>query len=159
MTLDAALRQQLSRLLDWQDSHVGFDKAIADIPPDLRGQKPAGLPYSPWRLLEHLRITQRDILDFCVKPDYRELHWPRDYWPASDAPPSASAWDDSIRQFREDRQALQQLAQDTSVDLTARVPQGNGQTFLRELVLVADHNAYHVAELVVVRRLLGIWHP
>jgi hypothetical protein len=157
MSSDALLREQLGRLLAWEDAHVGFDTAVADIPPALQGRKPPGLPYSPWQLLEHLRRAQRDILDFCRNSNYQELNWPDDYWPPSPAPPSPAAWDESIRQFREDRTALQQLAMDPNVDLAARIPHGNGQTYLREVVLAADHAAYHMGELVVVRRLLGIW--
>ncbi len=157
MTDDRAVRTSLSRLQDWEDAHVGFDRAVADIPPDLRGVAPAGLPYSPWQLLEHLRRTQRDILEFCIDPAYEERRWPDDYWPPSAAPPSPGAWDDSIRQFHEDRTALQRLAEDPSRDLTAAIPHGQGQTYLREVVLAADHTAYHVGELIVVRRLLGIW--
>ena len=156
---DAALREQLARLLAWEDAHAGFDAAIGDIPPDRRGTQPAGLPYSPWQLLEHLRRTQRDILEFCRNPDYKELSWPDDYWPTTAAPPSPAAWDDSVRAFREDRQSLQQLAADPKVDLMARIPHGQGQTYLRELVLAADHAAYHIGQLVVVRRLLGVWNP
>lgn len=153
-----AIRQHLGRLLAWEDAHVGFDKAVADVPTKFRGKQPAGAPYSPWQLLEHLRLTQHDILDFCRNPDYEELDWPNDYWPTSSDPPTAKAWDDSIRQFREDRKALQRLAADPTVDLTARIAHGDGQTYLRELVLAADHAAYHIGQLVVIRRLLGIWN-
>lgn len=154
---DALLREQLATLLAWEDAHVGFDTAIADVPSELQGVPPSGLPYSLWQLLEHLRRTQKDILDFCRNANYRELRWPDDYWPPTPSPASAAAWEDSIRQFREDRKALQLLAADPKVDLAARIPHGSGQTYFRELVLAADHVAYHVAELVVVRRLLGIW--
>ena len=154
---DRAIRDLLTRLLDWEDAHAGFDHAIEGIPPDVRGTAPAGLPYSPWQLLEHLRRTQRDILEFCVDANYRERRWPDDYWPQAAGPPDAAAWDESIRQFREDRAALQRLAGDPSIDLSAAIPPGQGQTYLRELVLAADHCAYHVGELIVVRRLLGIW--
>ena len=154
---DALLREQLGRLLAWEDAHVGFDTAVDGISAELRGQRPSNLPYSPWQLVEHLRVTQRDILEFCRNPNYQELKWPDDYWPPSAAPPSPAAWDESIRQFRQDRKALQQLAADRQVDLAARIPHGDGQTYLRELVLAADHAAYHIGELVVVRRLLGIW--
>jgi DinB superfamily len=159
MESDRPLRAQLSRLLAWEDSHVGFDKAVAGIPENLRGTAPQGLPYSPWQLLEHLRRTQRDILEFCVNSNYQELHWPDDYWPPTTGPDSPTAWDDSVRQYGEDRKALQRLAEDPKVDLFARIPHGQGQTYLRELILVADHTAYHLGELVVVRRLLGIWKP
>ena len=157
MNSGAALRDQLARLLAWEDAHVGFDTAIAGIPRDVRAKQPSSLPYSPWQLLEHLRRTQRDILEFCRNPNYQELNWPDDYWPSSPAPPSPAAWDESIRQFREDRKALQQLASDPKMDLATGIPHGDGQTYLRELALAADHAAYHIGELVVVRRLLGIW--
>jgi DinB superfamily len=156
MNEDSAIRDHLARLLAWEDAHVGFDRAVHGIPPALRGKRPSKLPYSAWQLVEHLRITQRDILDFCREPNYQERKWPDDYWPAS-AAPSGKAWAASIQQFRADRQALQRLAQDLAIDLTARIPHGSGQTYFRELVLAADHAAYHVAELVVLRRLLGIW--
>lgn len=156
MSSDASLRELLSRLLAWEDAHVGFEAAVADIPADLRGKQPSGLPYSPWQLVEHLRRTQHDILEFCRNPNYQELKWPDDYWPPSPGP-APGAWNESIGQFRKDRSALQQLAADPKVELAARIPHGNGQTYLRELVLAADHAAYHVGQLVAVRRLLGIW--
>jgi hypothetical protein len=157
MTAHDALRQLLARLLEWEDAHTGFDAAVANLPPPLRGTAPAGLPYSPWQLLEHLRLAQHDILDFCVNPGYRQLQWPDDYWPPSPVPPSTAAWDDSVKQFRQDRAALQRLVGDPAVDLSARIPHGGGQTYGREVVLAADHAAYHVGQLVVVRRLLGCW--
>jgi uncharacterized damage-inducible protein DinB len=157
MTLDALVRDHLAHLLSWEDAHVGYDRAVADIPPDLRGRRPATLPHSLWDLAEHLRIAQHDILDFCRNPDYRELAWPGDYWPASPAPADDDAWDASLRRYRQDRRELQQLAADPAIDLAARIPHGTGQTYLRELLLVADHAAYHVGQLVLVRRALGIW--
>ena len=159
MTNETEVREHLRKVLNWQEAHVGFDAAVAGIPPSSRAEKPAQLPYTPWQLVEHLRITQHDILDFCRNPKYEEIKWPDDYWPSSAAPPSDAAWDKSLEQFRKDREAMQQLAADPSIDLTARIPHGNGQTYLREILLVADHTAYHIGELVVVRRLLGIWKP
>jgi hypothetical protein len=156
MTSDAAIRDHVARLLSWEDAHVGFDAAVAGVPPEIRGRQPSGL-HSPWQLLEHLRITQADILDFCLNSDYKEMRWPDDYWPESPTPPSADAWDDSIKQFRKDRKALQRLAADPEIVLEARIPHGTGQTYLRELLLTADHSAYHVGQLVLVRRLLGAW--
>lgn len=156
MDVDTAVRKQLANVLTWRDAHVGFDKAIEGIPVHARGKRPSGLPYSAWQLLEHMRIAQRDILDFCRNPDYEELNWPDDYWPHAPEPPTASAWDESVRQFREDRAAMQKIATETA-DLLAKIPHGSGQTYLREVLLVADHNAYHVGELVLLRRLLGIW--
>lgn len=151
------LRAHLQKLLDWQDAHVGFDAAVDGIAPELRGAVPAGLPYSAWQLVEHLRLCQEDILDFCRNPAYAEKEWPDDYWPGAAAPPSASAWQKSIAAFRKDRDELKRLAADPGVDLFARIPHGSGQTILRELLLVADHNAYHVGQLVAVRRALGAW--
>lgn len=155
-TMDA-LRDHLARVLDWHDAHATFEQAVADVPPRLRGARPEGLPYSPWQLLEHLRLAQHDILDFCVNPEYTELSWPADYWPRDAAPPSSAAWDKSVAAFRKDREALQALARNPDIDLFAAIPHGTGQTYLRELLLAADHAAYHVGELVIVRRLLGAW--
>ena len=158
VTQDAPYRELLARLLAWEDAHVGYDAAVAGIPTGLRGELGPGLPYSPWQLIEHLRITQHDILDFCRNPDYEEREWPKDYWPASAKPPTEAAWNESVAAFRRDREALQKLAADTSIDLTARSPHGSGQTYARELVLVADHASYHVGQLVLVRRALGTWN-
>ena len=154
---DTALRAQLARALGWDEAHAGFDRVVDGISPDSRGRVPPGLPYSPWQLLEHLRLTQEDILDFCRNPNYREITWPDHYWPKSPAPPSATAWAESVGRIREDRAALEALARDRSVDLTARIPHGGGQTYLREILLVIDHTAYHMGELIVARRLLGAW--
>ena len=112
MASEEAIRQQVGRLLAWEDAHVGFDTVIDGLPEALRGKKPDALPYTPWQLLEHLRRTQSDILDFCRNPDYRELEWPADYWPKEAEPPAPGAWDESVAQFRQDRTALQQLAVD-----------------------------------------------
>jgi DinB family protein len=157
MESSALLRQHVIKLLDWQDAHVGFDAAIDGIPKSLRGTTPEGLPYSPWQLLEHMRLTQHDILEFCRNPDYAERHWPDDYWPSSPTPPKPGAWQESIAGFHADLNALKQLAGDPEVNLFDRVPQGEDQTYLRELLLVADHNAYHLGQLVAARRSLGIW--
>jgi uncharacterized damage-inducible protein DinB len=157
MTQIDALRAQLAAILDWPDAHATFDAAVADVPPEMRGRQLDGLPHSLWQLVEHLRITQWDILDFCRNPDYQEIRWPDDYWPASAGPPSPDAWDETLRGYRADREALRAMAADASLDLFARIPHGSGQTYLRELLLVADHTAYHVGQIVAVRRLLGIW--
>ena len=153
---DDPLRAHLSRLLDWEDAHVGFERAVAGLPVPLRGRTPAGGAHSPWQLLEHLRICQRDILDFCVNPRYVEKKM-EEYWPSSAAPPSKKAWDESVAAFRHDLAQLKGLAGNPSVDLFARISHGSGQTCLRELLLVADHNAYHVGQLVAARRALGSW--
>lgn len=151
------LRAQLVRLLTWGDAHVDFAAAVQGIPAELRGRRPPGLPHSPWEILEHLRLAQRDILEFCRDPRYTEPKWPDEYWPGSAEPPDDDAWDRAVARFLEDREALASLARDATLDLFGAVPQGTGQTYLRELLLVADHNAYHLGELVAVRRLLDAW--
>ena len=151
------LREQLARLLDWQEAHVGFDKAVEGIPPDRRGAHAAGFEHSPWELVEHMRIAQEDILDFCVNANYlHAMTWPDDYWP-KDPNPDEAAWQESLAMFVRSREKLKQLARDVK-DLTALVPTGKAnQTYLRAILLVADHTAYHVGQLVAVRRALGIW--
>jgi len=156
-TAERALRAQLAKLLDWEDAHAGFDKTVKGIAPRFRGVVPDGLPYSAWQLVEHLRIAQADILEFCRRPAYRDKKWPDDYWPPAARPASGSAWARSIAGFRRDRKALQRLATDPKIDLFATIPHGSGQTCLRELLLAADHTAYHVGQIVIVRRALGIW--
>ncbi|GAA4833440.1 DinB family protein [Algivirga pacifica] len=151
------IREHIVRLLSWEEAHVGFESTIEDIPEELRGKTVENFPHSLWQLLEHIRICQWDILDFCINPEYQEMEWPKDYWPTSPTPPSSQAWDESIRQVLADREALKQLAVDPQVDLTSEIPHGDGQTYYRELLLVADHNAYHVGQLAMLRRLLGIW--
>jgi uncharacterized damage-inducible protein DinB len=158
MDKDIVLRKHVQKLLDWQDAHASFDSAIEGVPEELRGVKPKGLPYSLWQLLEHLRVCQFDILDFCRNPKYKEPKFPDDLWPKSSEPPNADAWKKSVSAFRKDREDLKELTSDNNLDLFSKIPHGSGQTYLRELLLVADHNAYHVGEMVAVRRLLGIWH-
>jgi uncharacterized damage-inducible protein DinB len=153
------LRQQLVRSLDWEEAHVGFDKAVRGIPPELRGARAAGFEHSPWQLLEHLRAAQHDLLDFCLNKEYsHSLKWPDDYWPANPAPPNEDAWSETVGKFETDRSRLKELAGDAQIDLFAPVPTGKRQqTYLRAILLVIDHNAYHVGQLVAVRRALGIW--
>jgi len=156
-SLTDPLRQHIADLLVWEEAHVGFDKAVKGITPRYRGAVPDGLPHSPWQLLEHLRIAQADILEFCRSSRYKAKKWPDDYWPVSPKPPNAAAWTRSIAAFRRDRAALQRLARNPKIDLFARIPHGTGQTYLRELLLIADHTAYHAGQLVIVRRALGDW--
>ncbi|MGH9441955.1 MAG: DinB family protein [Thermoanaerobaculia bacterium] len=151
------IREQLVRVLSWGDAHVDFDRAIRGVPAKLRGVRRKNLPYSLWQLLEHLRLAQRDILDFCRDPDYRAPKWPDDYWPARPAPPNARAWRNSVAAYRKDRRALERLAADPKVKLASRIPRGSGQTYLREVLLAADHAAYHLGEIIALRRLLGAW--
>jgi len=137
-----------------QGAHLNFDEAVAGFPVELRGVKPKGAPHTPWQLLEHLRLAQWDILDFSRNPAYREMKFPDDYWPKTEAPPDAAAWDRSIEQFRRDLKSMEELISDPRLDLTARIPHGQGQTLLREALLVADHNAYHLGQLVFARKTL-----
>jgi len=157
MSDERDIRDLLARTLAWEDAHVGFEAAVADIPADLRGKRPNGVGQSVWELVEHLRRAQHDILDFCRNAEYQELEWPADYWPPTPDPPDPGAWDESITQFKEDRKALQDLALDGKTPLTAKIPHGSGQTYAREYLLAADHAAYHIGQIVLVRRLLGIW--
>ena len=156
---ESRLRDQLARALDWEEAHVGFDKAVEGVPADKRGARPAGFEHSPWQLLEHMRIAQEDILDFCVNANYvHSRHWPDDYWPKDPAPPDPRAWDASIAAFKRDRERMQRVARVTT-DLYGSVPTGDAkQTYLRAVLLVTDHNAYHLGQLVEVRRALGIWN-
>jgi len=157
MSHDCALRDHLLYLLRGGGAHLDFDTAIADLPANLRGGKPSGLPHTPWRLLEHLRICQWDILEFSRNPKHVSPSFPSGYWPAGDAPPDDAAWDLSAAAFRADLIAMQDLVADPATDLFAPIPHGDGQTILREALLVADHNSYHLGQLVTVRRLLGAW--
>jgi hypothetical protein len=152
------LRDHLLYLLRGGGAHLNFDAAVADLPPQLRGAKPAGQPHTPWRLLEHLRIAQWDILEFSRNPRHVSPPFPQGYWPAGDAPPDEGAWDRSVAAFRADLKAMQDLVADPATDLFAPILHGEGQTILREALLIADHNAYHLGQLVLVRRLLGAWH-
>lgn len=154
---DKALRQHVLYLLRGGGGHLDFEKAIADLPANLRGAKPAGVPFTPWTLLEHLRIAQWDILEFSRDAKHVSPDWPRGYWPAGDAPPNEAAWEESLRAFRSDLKAMQKLVASPKTDLLAKIPHGEGQTILREALLVADHNAYHLGQLVLLRRLLGAW--
>jgi hypothetical protein len=155
---DSAVREHVLYLLKGGGAHVGFEKAIDDLPENRRGAKVEGLPFSPWRLLEHLRIAQWDILEFSRDARHVSPSWPDGYWPETDAPPSEEAWDNSVARFRSDLKSMERLVSNPKTDLYAKIPHGDGQTILREALLVADHNAYHLGQLVILRRLLGSWH-
>ena len=159
MATSDPLRTQLVRLLEWDEAHVGFDKAVSGLPVEHRGSRPAGFEHSIWQLVEHLRLAQDDLLRFAVDPKYvHAMKWPDDYWPANPAPQSAAAWVKSLEDFAHDRDRLKKAIEDESVNLFAVVPTGTGQqTVLRAILLVADHNAYHVGQIVSVRRALGSW--
>jgi hypothetical protein len=157
MATSKALRDEVAWLLKGGHAHVGFKKAVARMPEAVQGKKPGGAPYSPWQQLEHLRISQRDILEYIRNPKYVSPAWPADYWPVA-APPNREAWGKSVRAFEADLRALEAMAEDPVTDLFARVPSDpDGPTTLHELLLVADHNAYHLGQLIVLRRMLGAW--
>ena len=155
---DSALRRHLLELLKAGNAHATIQDAIHDVPAELRGQRPNGAPHSPWELLEHMRIAQWDILEFSRNPKHESPKFPDGYWPKSPEPPDAKAWDRSVHSFRQDLESLCALVADESTDLYTRIPHGDGQTVLREALLTADHNAYHLGQLVLVRRLLGSWN-
>jgi hypothetical protein len=157
MSGDQALREHLVGLLTGSHAHVNFEDAIKGLPVLLRGKRPKGGQHSPWEIVEHLRIAQWDILEFSRDAKHKSPEWPVGYWPGKAAPPDEKTWDKSVRAFRKDLKAMSDLVADTSTDLFARIPHGDGQTILKEALLTADHNAYHIGELVLVRRLLGAW--
>ena len=154
---DASPRQHLIELLRGGHAHANFDKAVADFPAQLRGKKPKGSPYTAWQLLEHLRIAQWDILEFSRDAKHVSPKWPDGYWPEKPAPPSPAAWNKCIGQFRTDLAEMEKLVADKKHDLFKPFPWGDGQTLMREALLVADHNAYHIGQLILLRRVLGAW--
>ena len=154
---DRALREHLLELLRGKSAHVDFHRATADLPEHLRAVRPPGADYSAWELLEHLRIAQWDILEFSRHAKHVSPAWPEGYWPASPEPPTPAQWERSLKTFRDDLKAIEDLVADPATDLYARIPWGDGQTILREALLVADHNAYHVGQIVMVRKMLGAW--
>jgi hypothetical protein len=156
MNNDAAVREHLLWLLKGGHAHIGFDAAVRGWPAPLRGKKPRGAAHTPWEVLEHMRIAQWDILEFSIDPKHVSPEFPAGYWPATAAPPSGAAWARSVRAFRSDRAAIVKLVEDPATDLYARLPHGDGQTLLREVLLVADHNAYHLGELLALKRMLGV---
>jgi hypothetical protein len=154
------LRKELLALLNGGQAHATFDEAVKDFPEVHRGTIPDGLPYSAWQLLEHIRITQHDILQFSAPPTggYQPIEWPAAYWPQSSGPSSVHAWDASIAAVHKDRETFEELISKPEADLYKPFRWGEGQNLLREALLIADHTAYHVGELIMLRRLLGIWH-
>jgi hypothetical protein len=149
-----SLRKHMAEMLRMKGAHLNLEEALSDFPVAMRGAKPPGAPHTAWQLLEHMRIAQEDILDFSRNPKYKHKKWPDDYWPATDAPPDDEAWESSIQQFQKDLKDMQELVADTTHDLLAKIPHGTGQTLLREALLVADHNSYHLGQLVFLRKTL-----
>jgi hypothetical protein len=151
------LREHVLYLLNGGGAHARFDDVVKNWPEELRATKPNGLPHSAWMLLDHLRLAQWDILEFSRSSRHTSPEWPKGYWPKTEAPPNPAAWNKSVQQFRKDLKSMQALVANPKTDLYARIPWGDGQTILREALLLADHNAYHLGQLVDVRRLLGAW--
>ena len=157
MAESEALRQHVLDLLRGRNAHADFDTVVADFPSRLRSMKPPGAPHTAWQLLEHMRLAQWDILEFSRDAKHKSPAWPQGYWPKTEAPPNAAAWNNSLRSFRADWKAMAKLVADKKTDLFAKIAHGTGQTILREALLVADHNAYHLGQMVLLRRLLGAW--
>lgn len=159
--LKPELLKQISALLRGGQAHASFDDVVAEMPAELRGVVPDRLPYSAWQLVEHMRITQRDILNFSAPPTggYHVVRWPEDYWPKSAEPPTPDAWDRTVAAIRADREQFEHLLARPEADLIKPFRWGDGQNLLREALLIADHTAYHLGELLVLRRLLGAWNP
>ena len=158
MTTDAA-RRQLLHLLDGVGAHMPFEEAVADFPDEGMNAFPPNVEYTPWHIVEHLRITQRDMLDYVKGPDYPRLDWPADYWPARDATTTREGWDASVRAFLADRAELRAIAADPSRDLDAVIAWTKGHTIFRCVRIIGDHNAYHVGEFAVLRQVMGTWPP
>jgi hypothetical protein len=154
---DQALRQQLVSLLRGGEAHAKFADVIKSFPPKLRGVTPEKMPHSAWMLLEHIRIAQWDILEFSRNPKHKSPKWPDEYWPKRPAPPTSAAWNKSIQKIRQDLKAMEHLVTNRKTDLFAPIPWGDGQTILREALLLADHNAYHLGQMLDLRRILGAW--
>ena len=151
-------QQIVASSLDWEQAHANLDSALDGLAPADRGRRAEGHPHSVWQLVEHIRIAQHDLLDFCINPEYsHDMKWPDDYWPKDAAPASDAAWNESVAKIRRDRDALAALTTSCKVDLTAKIPHGTGQTYLRTILVAADHASYHIAQIVDVRRFTGTW--
>lgn len=152
-------RDITANALDWHEAHAPFESAATNLPANLRGRRPENFPHSPWELVEHIRRTQGDLVDFMENEKYVAPSWPDDYWPPEPDPPTPEAWNDCLEAVRRDRKHLQEITTREGLDLTARIPWGDGQTYLRTILVAIDHTAYHTGQLVDVRRLLGAWPP
>ena len=157
MRNDKSLREHLVQLFKGDNAHLNFEAAIKALPRNVRGKTPEGAEHSPWQLLEHMRLAQWDILEFARNPDHVSPAFPEGYWPKSQTPPSEKDWEKSVASFGADLKAIIQIVENESTDLFAKIPHGDGQTILREVLLVADHNTYHLGQFVLLRRLLGAW--
>ena len=153
----SAVRSIVASALDWDQAHATFDAAVANLPKELRGKRPDNFPHSAWELVEHIRIAQDDLADFMERADYHQIKWPDDYWPKDPAPPNDSAWDESIAAVLRDREHVKEIAMRPAIDFAAKIPWGTGQTYLRTILVAVDHTAYHVGQIIAVRKLLGAW--
>ncbi|MDE3110400.1 MAG: DinB family protein [Acidobacteriota bacterium] len=157
MDREQETRDYLKKYLDWREAHADLKSALRDFPESLRGKRPAGVPYSAWELLEHMRIATHDILEFSRDAKYKSPDWPSGYWPEKPEPLGAAAWDRSVKALEHDLDEMRKLVSHAKTDLHAKIPHGSGQTVFREALLIADHNAYHLGQFVLLRRLLGCW--
>ena len=157
MKSQEVVKEQLLASLKGHQAHAEFDDVVKNLPVDLRNARVPNVPYTLWHLLEHIRLTQYDILDFIRNPEYKEMEWPKAYWPDEDAEADEKAWKKTIADFRKDRKELAELVSDPKTDFYAKIPHGSGQHILREILLVVDHTAYHLGEFLVMRRMLGAW--
>jgi uncharacterized damage-inducible protein DinB len=152
-------RRIVASSLDWEQAHAKLDSVIHKLPPELRGRRPDGLAHSIWELVDHIRRTQHDLLEFCVNPHYHEPKWPDDYWPPSPAPASDAEWNNALADIRRETALFAEFTIEPERDLTATIPHGTGQTYLRTILVAVDHAAHHVGQIIDVRRLLGAWPP
>lgn len=157
MPSNEVLRQQILKLLGGGNAHMPFDSAVADFPMQRINERPPSVPYTPWHLLEHMRISQWDVLEFMRDPDFESPAWPLEYWPAREAVAEEADWFGTIEGFQQDMADIQALAADPQIDMTAEIPHAPGYTYLREFLIVADHNAYHIGEFAILRQVMGTW--
>lgn len=154
---EATVRKALLEFLQGKSAHASLQDALTDFPPALAGKRPAGMPHTAWQLVEHMRLTLHDLLDFCTNSEYEALEWPKEYWPKHDTPSSETAWKKSVRDLREDLKEFERLVRNPKTNLYVPIPWGDGQTVLREILLAGDHTSYHTGQLILVRRALGEW--
>jgi hypothetical protein len=159
MEIDRITREQLLGLLRGGHAHMSYNAAVADFPMERINSRPPNVSYTPWHLLEHLRISQWDILEFIIDPEYVSPEWPKGYWPAQDAQADRLTWEKTIHDFQKDLKALERLVEDPDTDLYQPIPHGDGQNILREILTVSDHNAYHIGEFAILRQVMGTWPP
>jgi len=152
-------KEIVASALDWDQAHATLDAALANLPAELRGKRPNGLPHSVWELLDHIRRTQRDLLEFCTNEHYHEPKWPDDYWPSSPAPANENEWRACLEAIHADAAEFARFTVETDVDLTSKIPHGTGQTYLRTVLVSIDHTSHHLGQIIDARRLLGAWPP